>query len=339
CVPGPTGERPVYAPALVGWVGGGPGFRFSGGAGVGWFPLGPGEVFIPGYRVSRAYVNRANTTNTAVNITRINSVYNTVVVNRNGNTVTYANRNVSGGVTVVSRDTFVNARPVARNVVSVSSKELAAAPSSHMVEVEASRNSVLGAGSSVANRPPAAVMNRPVVALRAPAPTPRSFDQRQAEAAGHSSPAAPSQQALVHQQPPGRPVPVVQTRQPRMQSEFHPVSSQAVGNSQEKPQPRVWEAQGTPEPERTPSRPESHNAQPSGNSRPPQRAGQPAQPGSRPVAKPVSAVQTRRGDEPPREPEPKSGSAQQPKPTPAPPAPRQQNSHPPASHPVSAPKK
>ena len=338
-VPGPTGVRPVYAPALVGWVGGGPGFRFSAGAGVGWFPLGPGEVFIPGYRVSRAYVNRANTTNTAVNITRITSVYNTVVVNRNGNNITYANRNVSGGVTVVSRDTFVNARPVARNVVWVPSKELAAAPLSHMVAVEPSRKSVLGSGGPVANRPPAAVMNRPVVALRTPAPMPRSFDQRQAEAGEHLSPALPSPQSLVRQQAPGRPVPVVQTRQPRVQSEFQPVSSQNTGNNQAKPQPRVWEAQGTPEPEPTQSRPESRNAQTSGNSRSPQRAGQPAQPGSRPVAKPVSAVQTRRGDEPPREPEPKSGSAQQPKPTPAPPAPRQQNSHPPASHPVSAPKK
>ena len=49
-VPGPSMVRPVYAPALVAWVGGGPGanFSFSFGAGVGWFPLAPGEVFIPG---------------------------------------------------------------------------------------------------------------------------------------------------------------------------------------------------------------------------------------------------------------------------------------------------
>ena len=75
--------RPVYAPALVAWVGGGPGFHFSVGVGVAWFPLAPGEVFIPGYRVSRAYVNSVNITNTAVNVTRVTNVYNTVVVNRN----------------------------------------------------------------------------------------------------------------------------------------------------------------------------------------------------------------------------------------------------------------
>ncbi len=37
-------------------------------------PLGPGEVFVPGYRVSRTYVNRVNITNTNVNITRVTNV-------------------------------------------------------------------------------------------------------------------------------------------------------------------------------------------------------------------------------------------------------------------------
>jgi hypothetical protein len=54
-VPGPRHVRAVYAPALVAWVGS-PGAHASisvgGGAGVGWFPLGPREVFVPGYRVS-----------------------------------------------------------------------------------------------------------------------------------------------------------------------------------------------------------------------------------------------------------------------------------------------
>ncbi|MFZ3368442.1 MAG: DUF6600 domain-containing protein, partial [Candidatus Sulfotelmatobacter sp.] len=136
-VPGPSVVRPVYAPALVAWVGGGPGlnFSFGFGAGVGWFPLAPGEVFIPGYRVSRVYVNNVNFTNTRVDIARVTNAYNTVVLNRSTtvNNIVYANRNVNGGVTVVSRDTFVNARPVARNVVSVPARELAAAPVAHTV--------------------------------------------------------------------------------------------------------------------------------------------------------------------------------------------------------------
>jgi hypothetical protein len=207
-VPGPVVVRPVYAPALVAWVGGGPGlgFSFSFGAGVGWFPLGPGEVFIPGYRVSRFYVNNVNITNTRVDVTRVTNVYNTVVVNRTVNNITYVNRNVNGGVTVVSRDTFVNARPVARNVVSVPARELAAAPVSHVVGVEPSRTSVLGAGRPAAIKPPAAVMSRQVVARRTPAPMPRSFDQRQAQAGGHLS-----QPPLVKQAPAGRATPSSQS--------------------------------------------------------------------------------------------------------------------------------
>ena len=73
-VPGPMRvgvvvARPVYAPALVAWVGGGPGFSFSvaiGGGGVAWFPLGPRDVFVPAYRVSDNYVTRVNVTNTIV---------------------------------------------------------------------------------------------------------------------------------------------------------------------------------------------------------------------------------------------------------------------------------
>src|SRR6202167_5567506 len=208
-VPGPSVVRPVYAPALVAWVGGGPGFSFafSFGAGVGWFPLAPGEVFIPGYRVSRVYVNNVNFTNTRVDNARVTNVYNTVVVNRNAavNNIVYANRGVSGGVTVVSRDTFVNARPVGRNVVSVPAREIAAAPVAREVAFEPFRSSVLGTGRPAANRPPAAVTSRPVVALRTPAPMPSSFDQRQAQAGGHLNQSATSA-SLVRQQEPGRPV-------------------------------------------------------------------------------------------------------------------------------------
>ena len=187
-VPGPSVVRPVYAPALVAWVGGGPGrnFSFSFGAGVGWFPLAPGEVFIPGYRTSRLYVNNVNFANTRVDMTRITNVYNTQVIQANfsTNTMTYANRNVVGGVTVVSRDTFVNARPVARNVVPIPTRELAAAPVSRMVAIEPVRSSVIGTGKPV-SPPPAAVRSRAVVALRTPAPMPSSFDQKQPQAGGH----------------------------------------------------------------------------------------------------------------------------------------------------------
>lgn len=318
-VPGSVAVRPVYAPALVAWVGGGPGsrFSFSFGAGVGWFPLAPGEVFIPGYRVSRAYVDRVNITNTTVNVMRVTNVYNTsrsVTVNN----VTYANRNVNGGVTVVSRETFVNARPVARNVVSVPAKELAAASVARTMSAEPVRASVLGTGTPVANKPPAIVMNRQVVALRTPAPMPRSFDQREAQAGGHLN-----QPELVRQEAPGRPVstssPV--TRQTQTEEGFHSFGESNDGAA--KPQPRVWEAQGTPEPAKASApQPETRNV------------GKATQ-WSHPLAKPVAPVQQRNEQQQAQ----KFSAWQQKRPAPAQPQ-RQQPSHPaPPPRVESAPKK
>ena len=334
-VPGPSVVRPVYAPALVAWVGGAPGFRFSGGVGVGWFPLAPGEVFIPGYRVSRAYVNTVNITNTSVSLVRVTNAYNTVVINRNVNNVIYANRNVTGGVTVVSHDTFVNARAVSRNVVSVPARELAAAPVSHTVSVEPIRTSVLGAGRPVVNRPPAAMTSRPVVALRTPAAMPRSFEQRQARAGGHLSQQATTQQSLVRQEPAGRPVPV--TRPPQSQDGFHSFTPPNSANNQAKPQPRVWEAQGTPEPEKTSqAQPGNRNLQPSAGSRSPQQEQQPASQWSHPLAKPVAPVQERNQQQQ-KEQEQKFSNWQQQRPA-SPPAQRQQSA-PPAPRQEAAPKK
>ncbi|MGI4780001.1 MAG: DUF6600 domain-containing protein [Janthinobacterium lividum] len=64
-VPGRIEARPVFAPALVGFVGGpgamsGP--NTGGRGGVGWFPLAPGERWQPGYRASRGYIEQANRT-------------------------------------------------------------------------------------------------------------------------------------------------------------------------------------------------------------------------------------------------------------------------------------
>jgi hypothetical protein len=64
--PGPYVHRPVYAPALVGWVGGGSvsvGISIGGRPApprYGWYPLAPREVYMPAYRHSPRYVNRIN---------------------------------------------------------------------------------------------------------------------------------------------------------------------------------------------------------------------------------------------------------------------------------------
>src|SRR6266567_4405185 len=106
-LPGPVEVRPVYAPALVVFVGGGGGF----GGNMGWFPLGPREVYVPSYAVSRGYVNRVNISTTIVNKT-------TNITN-----VTYVNRNVSGAVTAVPQRAFSSGQPVARAAVAVNARE------------------------------------------------------------------------------------------------------------------------------------------------------------------------------------------------------------------------
>jgi hypothetical protein len=52
----------VWAPALVGWVGG-DGFAHNRRPGLGWFPLSPRERFVPGYKVSSDYERRMTWTN------------------------------------------------------------------------------------------------------------------------------------------------------------------------------------------------------------------------------------------------------------------------------------
>lgn len=179
-VPGPRRLRPVYAPALVAWVGS-PGASVSisvgGGAGVGWFPLAPREVFVPGYRVSRDYVRNVNISNTTiVNNTYITNVYENRVAN-----ITYANRNRPGAVVAVPQTVFTSARPVSGNTMRIPQSEL----NRYGVRGEGPaiapvRESVLGRRPDMnVSRPPAAFVNRPVVVRTAPPPAPVSFERQQ----------------------------------------------------------------------------------------------------------------------------------------------------------------
>jgi len=183
--------RPVYAPALVAWVGG-PHFSagiafggggFAAGVNVGWFPLGPREVFVPSYPVSRTYVSRVNVSNTTVNETVVNNYYNTTVINKNVtvNNVTYVNQRVAGGVTATSPQAFTSAQPVGRNMVAVNQQEVASAPVGvHAPAVVPPKQAVLGSGATTNYHPSAALQSRPVVAKTAPPPAPPSFTAQQA---------------------------------------------------------------------------------------------------------------------------------------------------------------
>jgi hypothetical protein len=106
-VPGPRHHRAVYAPALVGWVGGGTSISVSIGSGVGWFPLGPREVYVPGYWHSRRYIHSVNVSNTYI----INNTYIDNFYNGRGR-YDYRYGRLPRAVTVVPRDRFVGGRPL-----------------------------------------------------------------------------------------------------------------------------------------------------------------------------------------------------------------------------------
>ena len=174
-VPGPVVVRPVYAPALVGFVGGGA-FSFTvsfgaGFAGVAWFPLGPHDVYVPAFHCSPRYVQNINITNTrVVNVTEVTNVYNTVVVNRNVTTVNYMYAKNAAAVTAVSRETFVNARPVPAAAVRVSSEQIESVRTVNAAPIAPTRSSYIASTAKVATtRPPVPFAQRPVVARLTPA--------------------------------------------------------------------------------------------------------------------------------------------------------------------------
>jgi hypothetical protein len=116
-VPGAFVARPVYAPALVGWVGR-PGWSLTISIGsapaVGWFPLAPREVFVPAYRCSTAYVRN-------VNVTHVTNIVNVTDIQPR-----YAHRHVERAVTVVPATAVSGGQHVGRSAVRVRHADLVA---------------------------------------------------------------------------------------------------------------------------------------------------------------------------------------------------------------------
>jgi len=287
-VPGPPAQPPVYAPALVVFIGGGGGF----GGNVGWFPLGPREVFVPSYPVSAGYMNQVNVSNTTVSTTTVTNVYNTTIINNKTTSITnitYANRNVPNAVTVVPQNAFASAQPVAKAAVKVTPQQLAAAPVSGRVAVAPTQQAVLGAKAATANHvtaPPAAVMNRQVVAKATPPPPPVPFAKRQQAMAGHPGvPLAKSQvqslrptttsalHPMVKLAPPGKPA-TPTTNRPGGQPTNKAVTAPP---SQPAPHPSSPTANNRPAPA-PPPEPAPNNRPPSTESRPEPKAAEPNRP-------------------------------------------------------------
>ncbi len=171
--PGAYRGRSIYAPAMVAFVGGGGwGSSVSIGIGgpVGWFPLGPRDVYVPWYRASRGYFTNINVRNTTViNNTYITNVYNNYSNGRPINNVNYAYRTNAAAFTAVPRDAFVGARPVNAARVQINANNLRSAQVVSRVGIEPTRASFVRAGAvNTRAVPPAAAFNRGVIARTAP---------------------------------------------------------------------------------------------------------------------------------------------------------------------------
>ena len=156
--PGPFFGPPIYGPAFVGWLGGGWGFGV--GFGVGWFPLGWGEPFFPGFRCSRNFITVINVHNTFI---RNVNVFN----NRNFN---FVNAHNLRAVTTTSRNGFANGERINRGGQRLTQASLNGARVTNSVGIHATQHSTLGSANFNGRvaRPPAGVQSRSVMARTAP---------------------------------------------------------------------------------------------------------------------------------------------------------------------------
>jgi hypothetical protein len=168
--PGPVNVRPIYAPALVGFVGGaGWGIGVNVGGPVGWFPLGPRDVYVPWYGASRGYFTNINVRNTTViNNVNITNVYNNYSAGRPINNANYAYRQNTAAVTAVSREAFVGARAVNTSRVKINEAQLRNANVVSRVGIAPERASFVGANAARARAPSAQALDRKVIARTAP---------------------------------------------------------------------------------------------------------------------------------------------------------------------------
>jgi hypothetical protein len=326
-VPGPVVPRPVYAPAMVAWVGGGSfsvGIAVGGGPAVGWFPLGPREVWVPAYHYSPAYIERVNVTNTVI-------VNRTVIQNINVTNVTYVNRGVAGAVTVVPQSAMTSGRAVAVAAVQVRPEMVARAEVRSVAVVAPERTAVLGARVQASAAPPAAVMNRTIVARAAPPPPPPSFARQQ----------------QILRQNPGQPAPSAAIAQLQQSSPAQPGPAarpaiRQVGRPAAAPSPAAPNAAPAPAP---PPAQRSAPAAPAQANPQPEFRGQPSSPTPAAPAQATPQPQLRRQPAPPPQTQQAAPArpAQAPQTQPQPelrrqPPPQPQTQQPaPAARPASAP--
>ncbi|NIA52127.1 hypothetical protein HAV22_00480 [Massilia sp. TW-1] len=157
-VPAPVQARPVYAPALVAFVGAVLAVGGRSDPGVGWFPLAPHEPYRPPYHASPTYITNVNVTNTVIQQTNIvNNVTN----------IRYVNRTVPGAIVAMPAQQFAQAVPTARAAMLLPPGVARAAPVLAAPQARPLPQSRLG--MPLAGRlPPAPVQQRVAVARALP---------------------------------------------------------------------------------------------------------------------------------------------------------------------------
>jgi uncharacterized protein DUF6600 len=292
--------RPVYAPALVAWVGGPRfGIGVAVGAGVAWFPLGARDVYCPSYHVSQRYVERVNVYNTTIiNRVQVTNVYQNVYVNKNVTNITYQNQRNGNAVTATSRESFTSAQPVGRNMMRVDAREVTTAQVSPMTPgVAPQQRSFLGASQQARVRPPANIVARPVVAKTAPPPPVATVD-RQLQQVQDNGGRPPAVSQIRQNNVPRNNVRVAQEARPAQLPPPGQRTNNRPGQPSQPPTQQNNRAQNQPPAQAQPNtnRPPQQNqlpAQAQPNNRPPQQNQPPAQ------AEPNNNNRNNRNDRPP----------------------------------------
>jgi hypothetical protein len=202
-VPAPVRAQPVYAPALVAFVGAVLTFGGRSDPGVGWFPLAPHEPYRPPYHASPTYITNVNVTNTVIRQTNVVNIVNNVT------NIRYANRNVPGAMVAMPAQQFARAAPTRRAALLLPPGVARAAPVLAAPQARALPQSRVG--TPPARRlPPAPVMQRVAVTRALP---PSAFVRAGAGARAHGvpAPARPGARLAAH-----APVPPLRVLRPAL---------------------------------------------------------------------------------------------------------------------------
>ncbi len=158
-VPPQRNVQPVYAPALVAFIGGvelSVSLGNQSNAPVGWFPLGPRETYVPSYTADRDYYNRINRSAEIQQNTLDDRWQRTQRHEPAANPVASALLNHLFA-TVVPSETFVRSQPVARAALKVAPEKVAAMPVAVVAAPPApSASLAVKPASATAPPPPAA---------------------------------------------------------------------------------------------------------------------------------------------------------------------------------------